>query len=57
MVATWITGTGSQAMSEVLSTFKDDGVTYVVVRCGRGRYDAQEPFTVLKESDCIITAE
>ena len=53
MIVTWFTGTGSQAMSEVLSTFEDDGVWYVVVRCGRGTYDITEPFTVLKMDDCI----
>ena len=55
MIATWFTGQGSQAMSEVQSTFIDNDVMYVVVRCARGTYDVAEPFAVLRSSDCILT--
>lgn len=54
MIAIWTTGYGSQASSHVLAEFEDDGVRYVVVRCGRGRYDAAEPFAVMKADDCIL---
>jgi hypothetical protein len=57
MIATWFTGQGSQAMSEVLFSFTDNGTRYVVVRCARGMFDVKEPFTVLKAEDCIITDE
>ena len=43
----WISGYGQETVSEVLATFIDDGKKFVIVRCGRGRYDAAEPYTVL----------
>ena len=57
MNAAWFTGHGSQATSPVLSSFTELGVRYVVVRVGRGTYDAGEPFAVLKRADCIITRD
>lgn len=52
MQVQWMTGTGSIATSEVLSTFEDDNVTYVVVRVGRMSYDAAPPYAVLTMDEC-----
>jgi hypothetical protein len=59
LVATWTTGQGSQAMSQVLASFVDqeDGIEYVVVRCGRSIYDVTAPFTVLRAAECDIRAD
>lgn len=55
--AAYLTGQGSQAVSEVLAAFTDNGKDYIVVRCARGTYDVAEPFTVLLLSECVITYE
>lgn len=52
-IAVWTTGYGSQTMSPVLAAFRDDGVTYIVIRVARMRYDVNEPFAVLRADSCV----
>ena len=51
MVFYWISGQGTDTVSDVLSTFKADNEKYVVVRVGRSRYDAAPPFAVMNVKD------
>lgn len=51
MVFHWISGQGTETISDVLSTFKADNQKYVVVRVGRGRYDVAPPFAVMNVKD------
>lgn len=50
-VARWTTGFGTESIDEVRASFTEDETDYVVVPCGRGTYDVQQPYTVLKVGD------